>query len=448
MVASYVPVFGTAISLVINTSVSLAQGERIDQSLLDGIGGALPEQPASGMAFNAAVAIAKGERLDQVAIDALPIDRSVRDVLKVADEIVFGIASGQSITDVAYNTIRNRLPPDARQGLDLARRVANGENIPQMVLTEAEQMVVNGVKDRARAIIDEARSQGADAISAAQIEVDRIFNQYAVECGYQMALDRLPDDARGWVQLGLVGGAALKDSMPFVGTFGSVAESNAVENDSYETKGRKLIAAGIRYRNRLVSDILSASTFSVVIDFYDSLNGVWTKRSMSYENTAAWRRGFVIAIGVCEGSSQRGPGQLAVYQTLAEAGGRAGFDAGQAVQYNRTLGGDSGLMVTGVKVEDGSHFIQKIVPNFVNLSPDTATALAKREGVAVEFVHAQSENDIFGADLQMLSSGDGVNRAHPDAEIVVNVQRPLPGATLDPGTSVSLGVALAPGVEP
>jgi hypothetical protein len=36
-----------------------------------------------------------------------------------------------------------------------------------------------------------------------------------------------------------------------------------------------------------------------------------------------------------------------VYQTLAEEGGRAGFDAGQAVQFNRTLGGDLGIPLAG-----------------------------------------------------------------------------------------------------
>ena len=386
MIASYVPVFGTAVSFVINTTVSLSEGEPIDQSLLDGIGGALPEQPASGMAFNAAVAIARGERLDHIAIDVLPLDKSVKDVLKVVDEIVLGIASGQAITDIAYNTIRDELPPDARQAMDYARRVVNGENIPQMVLNEAEQLVVNGVKDNARVLLEDAKGKGADVMTAAQAKVDAIFNQYAAECGYQIALDQLPADARGWVQLGLVGGTALKGASPFVGTFGTVAESNTAANDSYETKGQKLIASGIKYKNRLVSDIIAGRVFSIVIDDYDALNSVWTKRSMTYDITDAWRRGFIIAIAVCEGCSERGPGQLAVYQTLAEAGGRAGFDAGQAVQYNRTLHGDLGLLQSAtVEVHRAVQFGQQTAPDFVKLAPDLAVAQAKTEGVITKF---------------------------------------------------------------
>ncbi len=120
-----------------------------------------------------------------------------------------------------------------------------------------------------------------------------------------------------------------------------------------------------------VSDILKGSKFSITIDFYDLLDEVWTKRLMSYDITDAWRRGFTIAIGVCEGSSERGPGQLAVYHTLAEVGGRAGFDAGQAVQFNRTLSGDSGLFKTTIAKVD---------------QPSDAALLAKKEDGAVSAI--------------------------------------------------------------
>jgi hypothetical protein len=477
MVASTVPVFGTAISFALNTTVSLAEGQPIDQSLLDGIAGSLPEQPASGMAFNAAVAIAKGERIDRIAIDALPIDKSLKDVLKVAGDVVIGIASGEAITDVAYRTIHETLPPEAQMGMDFARRVVNGENVPQMILTEAEQIVVNGLKDQANALLETAKTQGADAMKSAEAQVNGIFNQYAAEFGYQMAFDRLPDDARIWIQSGLVGGAALRPSTEFQGTFGSVPESNVAVNDSFERKGEKLIASGIRYRNKPISEILHGATFSIVIDFFDLLNRVWTTRPMTYRITDAWRRGFTIAIGVCEGSSQRGPGQLAVWQTVAEDGGRAGFDAGQAVQHNRTLHGDSGLVSQTVSAERGEPIgvllqpdaaapisrppisqeasarfdhvfplAQIDVPDFVGLTPNAATELAARKNVPIEFVHAQSQDDVFGEDLQTLMSDEGGARAHSDDEIRVNVQRPVAGTAINLGASVSLGVALAPGV--
>ncbi|GAA1970151.1 hypothetical protein [Microbacterium deminutum] len=450
MVASYVPVFGTALSLILNTAVSLAEGEDITESVLDGIGGALPSQPTSGMAFHAAVAIGKGERIQDILVEIAPLDRSLKDVLKVADEVIVGIANGQAVTDVAYGTVRGLLPPDAQQGMDLARRVVNGEDIPGMFLTQAEQIALDGVKGQAKAILAEAQGGSAEALSIAQSKVDAIYNQYAAEFGYQMALDELGTEATGWLQMGLAGGGSLRAAAlaatPFVGTFGSIAETNTIVNDGYAQKGEELIASGIKFNNRPVADIRSGDRFDIVIDFYDLLNDTWTPRLTSYRITDAWRRGFTIAIGVCEGSSIRGPGQLDVYQTMAEIGGRDGFNAGQAVQHGRTLHGDSGLL-NQQTTQDESKPIPRIVPEFVNLSPQGAQARAARERVTVQFLHSQSADDIFGEDLQSLLSGDGDRRAYADDEIIVNVQRPAAGETMDSGGTVSLGVALASGVS-
>ena len=379
MVASYVPVYGTALSLAINTTVSLAEGESIDQAALDGIGGALPGQPTSGMVFHAGVAIGKGERIDHVFIDSLhPLDNSVKAVLKAAADIVYDIASGENVTDVTYHAIHRVLPPEAQQGMDAARRVINGENVPEMILSDAEQMVVNSVRDEAQGILEAARDKGPEALVAAQAKANSLFNQYAAEFGYQMALDRLPAEARGWVQLGLAGGGATGGSQPFVGTFGRVPESNIAVNDGYEAQGRGLIATGIKYKTKLVSDILKQSKFAIVIDFFDSLNGVWTKRPMVYVVTDAWRRGFTIGIGGCEGRSERGPGQLAIYQTLAEGDMRAGFDAGQAVQFNRTLHGDLGLPVSDrIDVSD-TPFGQAPVSDRV-IAADSPFRLARKD---------------------------------------------------------------------
>ena len=351
MIASYIPVYGTALSMAINTTVSLAEGEDIDDAFVESIGRALPGQPASGMVYGAGVSIAKGERLDHVLLattaGGLNLDKSVTDVLKAADEAIYHIATGQNIGDAALDTINQYLPAEAQQGMQLARRFIGGENVPEMILSQSEQVIADQVRHSAQSLLDAARDKGAAELSAAEARVNAIYNRYAAEFGYQMAFDRLPADAQGHIRLGMTAGVAVSGrGTQFIGTFGSVAERNVAEHDSYETRGASLIASGIRYRFKLLSDIIQQNSFTIDVDFYDALNSVWTKRRMTYEITDAWRRGFKIAIAVCEGSSVRGPGQLAVYQTLAEAGGRAGFDAGQAVQYDRTLHGDTGLSAT------------------------------------------------------------------------------------------------------
>jgi hypothetical protein len=89
------------------------------------------------------------------------------------------------------------------------------------------------------------------------------------------------------------------------------------------------------------------------------------------------------------------------------------------------------------------------VPNFVGLTVDVVLALSGQNGVSIDFRHAESPDDVFGEDLQLLElgSGDGINLPHSANQIIVNVQQPSPGAILPPGSSVLLGTELAPGVR-
>lgn len=362
MAASYVPVFGTAVSFVINTTVSLAEGEKLDQALLDGIGGALPGQPASGMAFNACVAVGRGERVDEVFINSLPLDQSIKTVILAADQVVYAIATGQNITGALYETIRESMPAEAQLGMDYARRVINGENVAQMVLSESEQLLVQSLQAQAQAILTQAQREGPNVVAGARARVESMFNQYAVECGYQMALDRAPAEGRGAVQLGLLCGASGNRSTQYVGTFAAVRESNTVANDAHYYEGRRLIGLGIIYRYELISQILRSASFTIVVDQFDQLSNTWIKVAKTYAIADPWRRGFTIAIGVCEGSSIRGPGQTGVYQSMAEGAERDGFDAGQAVQFYRTLHGEVRLAGRPPGWKGGQPVIDKITP--------------------------------------------------------------------------------------
>ena len=481
MVASYIPIYGTALSLVINTSVSLAEGDDVNEALVNSIGTCLPGQPASGMIYKTGVSIAKGERLDHAGIDGmatmLNLDKSVTDVLKAADEAIYHIATGQNIGDAAFDTIHQFLPPEAQQGVQLARRFINGEDVPEMILSQIEQVTADSIKESAQMILDRARSKGAVELNAAEIRVQGIYNQYAVEFGYQMALDRLPNEHRSWIQLGMAGGSALAGySEQYIGTFGSIPESNVAENNSHAASGAELIASGIKYHLKPVSAILQEPHFTIVIDFYDAVNSVWTKREVTRQVTDAWRRGFTIAIGVCQGCSERGPGQLAVYQTLAERGERDGFDAGQAVQFNRTLFGDLGIdLASSVAQVDQTSAYQAaretqqadpsanfrdtiratrpaFAPDFVGQTRKAAGLIAVRAGVAISDWIAEDADDTRGGedlrDLMMAyTDQDGHEYcAHGDEELVGSDQEPRAGEPLHEGKVVKVAWVLAPGI--
>lgn len=328
MVCSYIPVLGTAVAFLINTTTSLAEGQSFDAAFLDGIGGALPGQPVSGMAFTAARSLINGERIDkagiQTALAALPVDPKIRDVIGTAVEIAVDVAKGRNITTVALEQIREQLPDSGKRAMDIARRVCGGENVGGIISAEAMAAARNAV------------TQGEAAV-----------NLFIAEAAFQGAMDLIPSQLQDAIRAGIAVGVIEAKTRQFVGTFGSVPENNVVVNETHLQKGQRLIASGAKYKSKLISDILSGGSFTIAIDSFDALNGVWGKQAITYKAngpwasnerplTDAWRRGFTIALGACEGSSERGPGQTAVYQTMAEAGGRDGFDAGQAVAWSIT----------------------------------------------------------------------------------------------------------------
>lgn len=413
MVVSNIPVFGTAISFVIHAAVSLAEGKSLDDATLDAIGGALPGQPTSGMAFRAGVAIAKGERVDRVIIASLPIPPETKALLNVAADVVYGIASGENVTKVAYDQIRKQLPPQAQQAMDVAKRIINGENVANMILTAAEQVVVEKVRTEANRLVQDARNQGEAAIAKAKEQAESLKNQYAAETGYQVALMMLPTWERDSISTGLVAGAMSKPPVSY--SFGSVPEKNVAVNESYLQKGQRIIAAGARYKGRLLSDILAKGPLVVDVQNFDALNGVWRTDKMTYKvgltlrgaNEGniddAWRRGFTIATGVCEGMTERGPGQTAVYQTMAEAGGRSGFDAGQAVAHYRAKNGDGMFNMESVvsEVMDKSAAYQALGLFAEKAVPPTPSTATQSVGLPTMVVIAQPRTEPLAMDPQV-----------------------------------------------
>lgn len=354
MAVSYVPVFGTAISFVITAGIALAEDRPLDDAMLQAIGAALPGQPVSGIAFNAGVAIAKGKRIDEIAIASLPLPPQLKSLTQVAANVVYGLASGENVSSVALSEIRKKLSPEGQKALDLAKRVIDGENVPGLLLSEAEKAVVTQVRAQAQSLLDQARSQGQAALGIAQAQADGLLNSYAAQTGYQTALMQLSTAERDALSTGLTAGAASHPTSS-EGTFGSVPEKPAAKmtNDAWFQKGLGIVQGGATYKGLRLADMLSgAVSFQVELWEPDLFSKSWKKQTQVYHvlpgpDGDAFRRGFLIATGNCDGltepptpsstsSPKKRPEQLAVYQSLAERGGRPGFDAGEAVAYSRT----------------------------------------------------------------------------------------------------------------
>jgi hypothetical protein len=309
MAISYIPVFGTGVSFLLNAGITLAQGGNLEKAVLDGVGAALPGQPASGVAFNAARSLAKGDRVDRVAIAALPLDPSVKEVVSVAMDIAVAVAQRQDLGEAALEQLYARLPDEGKQAVDLARRAARGEAVEDELLRRG---------------IELARERGGEAA----------VNRYIAESGFQASVDTLDIDLQIGLRSGLVVGGA--EQHQYIGPLFDPAEKNSEALNRHAARGREIIDTGVVWFGRTVSDIRASSAFTFTRQVVDPFTNVLGPHTIRHEITDRWRRGFDVAWGACEGKDQHDQEQDLVRQWLAHTYAQQAFDVGQAMQHYRT----------------------------------------------------------------------------------------------------------------
>jgi hypothetical protein len=137
-------------------------------------------------------------------------------------------------------------------------------------------------------------------------------------------------------------------------------ERNVTTNDWYAQRGRAIISGEERWKGRLLSDILKASSFTITHDALDGTSLTEPRQTIrlreTYEIDDAWKRGFEISIGVCDGLWQDDAEQQRVKSSLV-GHAKNGFDAGQEVQFNRT--NPLGLDVVRVSTTQGTDKVRR-----------------------------------------------------------------------------------------
>ncbi len=352
MVISYVPVFGTAVSFVVNAAVTLAQGEGIDKALLDAVGGALPGQPLSKMAFDSVRAIAEGKPIEEVGIALLPVDKSIQKTLTTAARIVRQIADGKPITKVALDEIYQQLPPAGQKAMDVAKRVANGENVGAI----AADLAVKEAKDSP---FGQMASQTYESymaqVSAMQAQYVKVrndvngANSFITQSAYQGAAETLSPELQQALTAGALAGVARSMATIEMGGF-SIAEQDPRILDAWVAKGQAIINSGAKYRPDLDYNSPFVISLADIRAGHVDVTAKYHERWDSITNTTSkeeWqetfkidsdlrRRGFDIGIGIAEGWKEKQPlfHQLAVNLNLAHK--VQGLEAGVQVQLQRT----------------------------------------------------------------------------------------------------------------
>lgn len=334
MAVSYIPVFGTAVAFSIEASLSLAEGNRIDTAALDAIGGALPGQPASGMAFSAVRSLVAGDRIDKVAIQtlggALHLDATTVQALSTAVDIFERIAQGEKFTDTALTEIYNNLPDNAQKAMDVAKQLANGDN----VASTAEKALGKEAADAMTNAAGLARSQGQAAV-----------NSFIAQSGYQAALDSVPPQLKDAVNAAMMAGTI--DRAADQNTGGAMAfttgDTNQADNDARQRAGKIIIATpNVTWRNvydnslKTLAQVEAGNSLTLIQSGIDPLTSVARTGAVTYTIDYTWRRGFEVGIATCNGMSADGPGQQKIRASLTLIQTQRGFDAAQQIQFDRS----------------------------------------------------------------------------------------------------------------
>jgi len=406
MAASYVPVVGTAVSFVLSTAMNLAEGQRIDDAALDAMGAALPGQPASGIAFNATRALVQGDRIDKAAVvivvDSLnlPVDAATKkyitQAVAVVSSIVVAVARGREITEATLTNLYAEMPDAGKKAMDVARRLAAGEKVKDIIVTEAEQAAANT-----------ARSMGQAAV-----------NRYITEAAYQKVMDTLDPILQGTLKAAFIAGEIERRQFkPELGF--TTQEQNVASNDALAAKGQKLIAGGAALRGKTLFTIRKGPTFTITVQAFDALAGRTVPREMVYTIDDYWRRGFEIAVGLCKGKSKDDLAQQKVRASLVNVHAQQGFDAGQQVQFERTAAHDALRSSTTEKKVDRSYL--------------TSLFPAKPKAAPVVSVPAPGQpvplapSTVIGPEIRVALGNRGIALANADAAIrAERVAQPTP----------------------
>ena len=84
MVVSFVPAVGPGISGALAAGVALANGQRIDQAMVEAVKGAIPGGPIAKAAFAMGEAAIQGKRVDDVVLSGLPIPPDAKKAISTA----------------------------------------------------------------------------------------------------------------------------------------------------------------------------------------------------------------------------------------------------------------------------------------------------------------------------------------------------------------------------
>jgi hypothetical protein len=366
-----------------NSGVAALRGDKIDQRVIEQ-GRAFALQgggQAAATSFDAGVSIAQGKGADQVVVDVTRsyINQMGGSAALAAFDTGIALGYGKTLQEAGYVGLQTfvRGNDGMEKVLNFVEQVGRAKNLGMALQESLESDLAH---DFLRAVnvggisadVDIVLKPCIDAIRDNAALLQSPAGALAKEWGIDEAIIReaqaLMRSGNGNIDEGML--TNLKKRQ--IGPMFDFSEHNASTNDGYAAKGRSIINSGAKWKGRLLSDIVNSNVFWIITGVLKG--GVEMphieREQVMFEIDDAWKRGFEIAIGFCEGSWVVDAEQQRVETSLSPAT-KGGFTAGQEVQFNRT--NPFGIL-TNDAIHNVTNTLAVVKPQYLKESVSTASA--------------------------------------------------------------------------
>jgi len=134
-VMSFVPGVGTGVAAAIAAGTALAEGRSISDAIVDGLRNAVPGGALGKTAFNTALAIAHGDSISNVALNS--IKANLPSGVQRAVDTAVAAAGGKNVREAVLQAVNANLPKEAQKALAVGIATAIGRNAQSAVARAA-----------------------------------------------------------------------------------------------------------------------------------------------------------------------------------------------------------------------------------------------------------------------------------------------------------------------
>jgi hypothetical protein len=366
-----IPGVGTLAGAAIYAVGSVAAGDRISDIAISGIEAALPAEArgAYRKAVDVGYKVAQGLPVKNEVIAALREEARLQggDPAVAAFDTGMAIGQGRGLQDagfqvmgawVAGNTAGERAVIFAR---DAAAAYQAGKPLDEFLLDAAANQLIKTIPgaDQARALaaaiqyfidhpeelVDQATGFTRDYINVYEMAERAGIPAAALRSAISIVLQMIDGHIVIFPDKKRLDRVTYDISMADMASRGfATAETNVSELDRAAARGNRIILDGITWYNaktattKLVANVRNGYSWSYTGRKWDPLTGILLPEMVTQTDVidAAWRRGFDVGIAVADGSTADGPGQQRMRSQLTLLQAQRGFDAAQAIQFERT----------------------------------------------------------------------------------------------------------------